>query len=70
MVAGKAACKRALQEELALPVDEEAPLIAFIGRLDPQKGADILLGVRQGCYLTASAHEASLKSLNPMLVDS
>lgn len=43
---GKAACKAALQAELGLPVDASIPLIAFIGRLDPQKGADILLEVR------------------------
>uniref|UniRef100_A0A383VM81 starch synthase n=2 Tax=Tetradesmus obliquus TaxID=3088 RepID=A0A383VM81_TETOB len=41
--AGKAACKKALQEELGLPVNADIPLIAFIGRLDYQKGADIVL---------------------------
>ena len=35
---------RAPQKELGLPVNKDIPLIAFIGRLDPQKGADILLG--------------------------
>jgi hypothetical protein len=43
---GKAACKKALQEELGLPVNPDIPLIAFIGRLDYQKGADIVLQVR------------------------
>lgn len=43
--AGKAACKKALQEELGLPVNADIPLIAFIGRLDYQKGADIVLQV-------------------------
>ncbi|KAG2432682.1 hypothetical protein HYH02_006667 [Chlamydomonas schloesseri] len=42
-VEGKAKCKMELQRELGLPVNEHIPLIAFIGRLDPQKGADILL---------------------------
>mmetsp|Transcript_6404 Transcript_6404/g.10959 ORF Transcript_6404/g.10959 Transcript_6404/m.10959 type:complete len:593 (+) Transcript_6404:123-1901(+) len=42
-VEGKAACKLALQKELALPEDADCPLYAFIGRLDSQKGADILL---------------------------
>ncbi|MEW5307760.1 MAG: hypothetical protein WDW36_010136 [Sanguina aurantia] len=46
--AGKAACKAALQAELGLPVDAAIPLIAFIGRLDPQKGADILLEAAPG----------------------
>ncbi|KAF8061313.1 SS1 [Scenedesmus sp. PABB004] len=41
--AGKAACKAALQAELGLPVNPDVPLIAFIGRLDYQKGADIVL---------------------------
>lgn len=43
-VEGKAKNKEALQKELGLPVNKDIPLIAFIGRLDPQKGADILLG--------------------------
>ena len=42
---GKRACKMALQKELGLPVNGDIPMIAFIGRLDPQKGADILLQV-------------------------
>lgn len=41
--AGKAACKRALQIELGLKEDPDAPLIGFIGRLDGQKGVDVLL---------------------------
>jgi glycogen synthase len=40
---GKAVCKAKLQEELGLPVTAETPLIAFIGRLDAQKGADLIL---------------------------
>ena len=41
--AGKAACKRALQLELGLEPNPNAPLIGFIGRLDGQKGVDVLL---------------------------
>lgn len=41
--AGKAAAKEALQAELGLPVDPTAPLFAFIGRLEEQKGVDILV---------------------------
>jgi starch synthase len=40
---GKAANKLALQRELGLPEDPDAPLLAFIGRLDYQKGADLIL---------------------------
>ncbi len=39
---GKAACKRALQEELGLDVRPEAPLIAMVGRLNSQKGLDLV----------------------------
>nr|XP_024360271.1 granule-bound starch synthase 2, chloroplastic/amyloplastic-like isoform X2 [Physcomitrium patens]PNR30461.1 hypothetical protein PHYPA_026777 [Physcomitrium patens] len=39
---GKAACKAALQKELGFPVRPEVPLLGFIGRLDSQKGIDII----------------------------
>ncbi|MED6144955.1 hypothetical protein PIB30_020427 [Stylosanthes scabra] len=39
---GKRQCKAALQRELGLPVREEVPILAFIGRLDHQKGVDII----------------------------
>ncbi|KAL9233759.1 hypothetical protein vseg_008714 [Gypsophila vaccaria] len=39
---GKAQCKTALQRELGLPVRNDVPLIGFIGRLDPQKGVDLI----------------------------
>jgi starch synthase len=42
MVEGKAACKAALQAQLGLPVDPSAPLLGFIGRLDYQKGVDLI----------------------------
>ncbi|KAI5657660.1 hypothetical protein M9H77_26453 [Catharanthus roseus] len=42
-LSGKVKCKAALQEELGLPVRSDCPLIGFIGRLDFQKGVDILL---------------------------
>ncbi|CAI5511493.1 unnamed protein product [Closterium sp. Naga37s-1] len=41
-LAGKAACKGALQQELGLPVRPDVPLIGFIGRLDWQKGPDVI----------------------------
>ncbi|GKV04047.1 hypothetical protein SLEP1_g16261 [Rubroshorea leprosula] len=34
--------KQALQAEVGLPVDKDIPLIGFIGRLEEQKGSDIL----------------------------
>ncbi|CAL5222405.1 g4764 [Coccomyxa viridis] len=39
---GKAECKRALQRELGLPEDPNVPMLAFIGRLDEQKGVDLI----------------------------
>lgn len=39
---GKAQCKAALQKELGLPIREDVPLIGFIGRLDQQKGIDLI----------------------------
>lgn len=39
---GKSQCKAALQKELGLPIREDVPLIGFIGRLDNQKGVDLI----------------------------
>jgi starch synthase len=40
-LAGKAECKRALLDELGFDADD-GPLLGMIGRLDPQKGFDLL----------------------------
>ncbi len=42
-MSGKAECKSALQRECGLPVDENAPLVGFIGRLTEQKGLSLVL---------------------------
>ncbi|XP_024995242.1 soluble starch synthase 1, chloroplastic/amyloplastic isoform X1 [Cynara cardunculus var. scolymus] len=42
-ISGKIKCKIALQKELGLAVLPDCPLVGFIGRLDYQKGIDILL---------------------------
>jgi len=39
---GKSQCKAALQRELGLPVRDNVPIVAFIGRLDYQKGVDLI----------------------------
>ncbi|CAJ1829859.1 unnamed protein product [Sphenostylis stenocarpa] len=39
---GKGQCKAALQKELGLPIRDNVPVIAFIGRLDQQKGVDLI----------------------------
>ncbi len=41
-LAGKEICKAELQAELGLPIDPAAPLIGSVGRLDPQKGIELL----------------------------
>lgn len=38
----KARCKGALQKELGLPLDAEAPIVASVGRMVPQKGTDLV----------------------------
>ena len=43
-LAGKAACRRALLSELGFDPDDTSPLLGMIGRLDPQKGFDLLAG--------------------------
>ena len=40
---GKAAAKQALQAEVGLPLDPTAPLFGYIGRLEEQKGCDIMM---------------------------
>jgi starch synthase len=42
---GKAACKAALQRRAGLPERPDVPLFAQIGRLDPQKGWDMLIDI-------------------------
>lgn len=43
-LAGKAACKEALQRAYGLPVNPHVPLIGMVTRLAEQKGLDILMG--------------------------
>ena len=41
---GKAVCRRALLSELGFDPDDAGPVLGMIGRLDPQKGFDLLAG--------------------------
>ena len=45
---GKAACKAALQAELGLTPNPQAPLFGLVSRLTSQKGLDLLLGALPG----------------------
>lgn len=42
-MSAKPVIKEALQAEVGLPVDRNIPVIGFIGRLEEQKGSDILV---------------------------
>ncbi|CAA7402504.1 unnamed protein product [Spirodela intermedia] len=42
-LSGKVKCKMALQKELGLSIRPDCPLIGFIGRLDMQKGTDLIM---------------------------
>jgi len=39
---GKRQCTTAIRQEMGLPNDESAPLAGFVGRLDTQKGLDLI----------------------------
>lgn len=45
---GKRSCRRALQKELGLEVDESALLVTIVSRLSAQKGLDLVLGALPG----------------------
>lgn len=58
--AGKAACKRALQKELGWNDEPDRMLVGFIGRLDFQKGPDLVLDaipdlVQRNCQVRPSS---------------
>jgi starch synthase len=57
---GKAACKAALQKELGLPQAADAPLVSSIGRLDDQKGFDLIAEVVQRWVQTSDVQWAIL----------
>lgn len=55
-LSGKAKCKAALQRELGFEVNPKVPLLGWIGRLDFQKGPDVVLQsiepmAQRGCQI-------------------
>lgn len=66
-LAGKAACRRALLDELGLDAADPGPVAAMIGRLDPQKGFDLLAGAAPD-ILEAGGRLVVLGTGNPDLV--
>lgn len=62
---GKRECKRALQQELALPTDNDEPLIGFIGRLVDQKGMDLIYPMLREALATTPAQWVVLGTGEP-----
>ncbi|WP_456450549.1 glycogen synthase GlgA [Hydrogenimonas sp.] len=47
-MAGKASCKKDLQERFGLPAWEDVPVIGFVGRFAEQKGIGLIAGAIEG----------------------
>ncbi len=47
-MSGKKACKKALQKQFGLKVDENIPLIGFVGRFAEQKGINLIAQIMHG----------------------
>ena len=63
---GKAECRRALRTELGLAPRDDAPLLAVVSRMTPQKGLDLLLSALPQ-WLGAGGQVALLGSGDPAL---
>lgn len=70
---GKAINKRRLQQKLGLSLDPARPLLAVVGRLDPQKGLDLVVTVapiflREGAQLVVlgSGHRVYLDAFRSL----
>ncbi len=66
-MSGKAACRRALLSELGFDPDDEGPVLGMIGRLDPQKGFDLVAGAAPE-LVEAGARIVVLGTGDPKLV--
>jgi starch synthase len=64
---GKAADRRALLTEIGFDPDDEGPVLGMIGRLDPQKGFDLLAGAARELVLEG-ARIVALGTGDPKLV--
>jgi starch synthase len=65
MSIGKPLCKAALQKELGLPQEPNAPLIGIVGRLTDQKGFDLVADVMQRWVQTSDVQWAILGTGQP-----
>lgn len=66
---GKASCKAALQEAFGLPQDPQAQLFGHIGRLVPQKGADLIISILPSLMAAGQTQLVILGSGDPLLED-
>ena len=64
---GKAVCRRELLAEIGFDPDDDGPVLGMIGRLDPQKGFDLLAGAAAE-LLEDGARIVALGSGDPELV--
>lgn len=62
---GKAQAKKTLQAEVGLPPREDVPLVGFIGRLDSQKGLDLIRTVIEERVAHEDVQYVILGSGNP-----
>ncbi len=66
-VAGKAECRQVLLAELGFDPDDPGPVLGMIGRLDPQKGFDLLAGAAPE-LVASGARLVALGTGDPKLV--
>ncbi|HJX67981.1 MAG TPA: glycogen synthase [Candidatus Limnocylindrales bacterium] len=66
-MAGKAVCRRALLTELGFDPGDDGPMLSMIGRLDPQKGFDLLAGAAPE-LIAAGARIVALGTGDPKLI--
>jgi starch synthase len=64
---GKAECRRVLLAELGFDPDDPSPVLGMIGRLDPQKGFDLLTGATPA-LVAAGARLVALGTGDPKIV--
>ena len=64
---GKAECRRVLLAELGFDPDDPSPVLGMIGRLDPQKGFDLLTGATPA-LVAAGARLVVLGTGDPKIV--
>ena len=62
---GKPQCKAALQKELGLPEEPNAPLVGIVGRLTDQKGFDLVADAMQRWLQTSDVQWAILGTGQP-----